>query len=352
MSLRRRAPTSLRTESLSLGGATFEHPDALSPHSVGPLSASRGGNKGTADYSKLCLGLGFLLVLAPWLYQSTVQWRLSGLTSDVTDLQQGRRKLLSDLRRASESLRKMKEESKSIEAENAGFVADLSAHGDNIDVESNVYSESEVLEESYVQRITQLEAAIQKKSARTVLTKYGQGPFYIKVELKNDGGAEDTANAFVIETYNLKSMPHAIDHFLQTVEQQLWDGLTMIYRNVNSHAIHTSTLVSETGELDEERFVTANLTSLAFAEHSPDFPMEMYSVAFQGLPGGPGFYINMDSNLANRQDEDTHHACFGKVVEGKGVLDNLFKQNRKTNNLLMLGIESVTILPVPKRLED
>lgn len=345
MTLRRRAPASLRTEPLRLGTA-FEHHDVLSPHSSDHLNCSR--NKKTfADRSKLILILGLLLIVAPWCHHTRLQWQITTLSSDVTDLQQGRKKLISDLRKATETLRKMKEERKKLETENAGLVTDLSAHGGNIDVESNVYAESEVLEESYVQRIDKLELAIQKKSARNVLSKYGTGPFYIKVTLKDDAGS-GKGNTFVIETAPLNLMPHAIDHFLQMIEQKMWDGLTMVHRYIGSHVIHSSSLVTETGEQDDIRFKKANLTHLAFAEHSPEYPIEMYSVAFEGRPGGPGFYVNMDSKFTT-QEVDASESCFGKVVEGRGILDNIMKQHRKANNVFMLGIDSVTMLPVPTK---
>lgn len=354
MSLRRRAPTSLRTEPLRLGAA-FEHHDVLSPHSlnsVDPLNPSRSSRnkKAPTDHSKLILCLGFFLIVAPWIHHSSLQWRLSSLGSEVTDLQMGRKKLISDLKRATDSLRKTKEEIKTTETENSGLVADLSAHGDNADVESNVYVESEELEEKFIKRIEQLERAIQKRSARSVLNKYGTGPFYIKVTLTDDAGS-GKGNAFVIETAPLNLMPHAIDHFLQMVEHKLWDGLNMVHRYIGSNVIHSSPQVTETGKSDEKRFQKAKLTQMSFSEHSGLYPMETYSVAFegrQGRPGGPGFYINMESPFTTRE-VDTNESCFGKVVEGRGVLDHLMKQRGQNNNLSIIGIESVTLLPIPTK---
>lgn len=349
MSLRRRTPSTLRIEPLRLGAA-FEHHDVLSPnslnYSVDPLNPTR-NKKVPSNHSKFILALGLLLIIAPWMHHSSLQWRLSSLGSEVTDMQMGRKKLISDLKRATESLRKTKDEIRTMEAENAGLVGDLRAHGDNADVESNVYAESEELEEKFIKRINELSSAVQKRSARTVLSKYGIGPFYIKVTLKDDVGS-GKGNAFVVETAPLNLMPHAIDHFLQMVEQKLWDGLTMVHRYNGSDVIHSSPLVTETGQADEKRFQKAKLTQMSFAEHSPQYSMEKYSVVFEGRPGGPGFYIQMDSKVTAAPDVDTSESCFGKVVEGRGVLDHMMKQ-RQNKNLLMLGIESVTLLPIPAK---
>jgi hypothetical protein len=129
------------------------------------------------------------------------------------------------------------------------------------------------------------------------------------------------------------------------VELKLWDGLTMVHRYIGSDVIHSSPLVTETGQVDEKRFQKAQLTHMSFTEHSLEYPMEKYSVVFEGRPGGPGFYIKMDSKVT-ALDVDTNESCFGKVVEGRGVLDHMMKQ-RQNKNLLMLGIESVTLLPIP-----
>jgi hypothetical protein len=332
-------------------GAAFEHPDVLSPNSLKSVDPLRNSNpspnkRAPSDHSKLILALGFLLIVAPWIHHSSLQWRLSSLGSEVTDMQTGRKKLLSDLKRATESLRKAKGEISKMETENSGLVGDLSAHGDFADVESNVYAESEELEEKFIERIEQLESAVQKRSARSVLAKYGIGPFYIKVTLTDDAGS-GKGNAFVVETAPLQLMPHAIDHFLQMVEHKLWNGLTMVHRYTGSDVIHSSPLVADTGQVDEKRFKKANLTHMSFSEHSTEYPMEKYSVVFEGHPGGPGFYIKMDSK-ATALDVDTSESCFGKVVEGRGVLDHMMKK-RQSKSLLMLGIESVTLLPIPAK---
>jgi hypothetical protein len=351
--LRRRAPKSFSAEPLRLGTTFEHHDDVLRPnslsYSIDPLNQNPSRNKkAQSDHSKLILALGFLLIIAPWAHHSSHQWRLSSLGSEVTDMQIGRKKLITDLKRAAESLRKTKDEIRKMENDNAGLVADLSAHGDNADVESNVYAESEELEEKFIKRIDELESAVQKRSARSVLSKYGIGPFYIKVTLKDDAGS-GKGNAFVVETAPLNIMPHAIDHFLQMVEHKLWDGLTMVHRNIGSDVIHSSPLVTDTGEADEKRFQKAKLTQMSFTEHSKDYPMEKYSVVFEGRPGGPGFYIKMDSKVT-ALDVDTSESCFGKVVEGRGVLDHMMKHLHGSNtNLLMLGIESVTLLPIPTK---
>jgi hypothetical protein len=58
---------------------------------------------------------------------------------------------------------------------------------------------------------------------------------------------------------------------------------------------------------------------------------------------GPLFYINMDKNL---NQEDVNAACFGKIVQGKGILDIIAVQDRKQpKETFTVDIRSVRVLP-------
>ena len=142
---------------------------------------------------------------------------------------------------------------------------------------------------------------------------------------------------FVIETAMVAEMPHAIDHFARMVENELWNGLALIHESNSEIISATPMLTDETHAWAGKRFVDANLTHMAFTEHSPTFPPphhRMFSVSFSGRPGGPGFYIGLENDLDYSHE---HESTFGVVMEGRDVLYELFLQkNRKTKRVLMI----------------
>ena len=148
----------------------------------------------------------------------------------------------------------------------------------------------------------------------------------------------------------LVEMPHAIDHFHKMVENALWDGLALIHEPDSQIISATPMMTDETHAWAGKRFVDANLTHMAFTEHSPTYPPphhRKFSVAFSGRPGGPGFYISLDDEVSYEQG---HESTFGVVMEGRDILFQLFLQkNRGTQRILM--IESINILP-PRKLKE
>lgn len=61
---------------------------------------------------------------------------------------------------------------------------------------------------------------------------------------------------------------------------------------------------------------------------------------------GPHFYINMASGN-NTEEIDLNESCFGKVVEGQDVLDDVMDAHLKTRSLSMLGIASIRLEKPP-----
>jgi hypothetical protein len=151
----------------------------------------------------------------------------------------------------------------------------------------------------------------------------------------------------VIETAMLSEMPHAIDHFHRMVENKLWDGLSLIHEPDSQIISATPEMADETHAWAGKRFVDANLTHMAFTEHSPTYPPphhRKFTVAFSGRPGGPGFYISLENELVYSHE---HESTFAVVMEGRDVLYQLFLQKDRGRQRI-LTIESINILP-PKR---
>jgi hypothetical protein len=219
---------------------------------------------------------------------------------------------------------------------------------------------------------------------------------------KADPNSDVRNRSFVIETAPIDIMPVAIHHFLKMVEAKLWDGMTFLHQQTvrsgmaaatsasSSTVIHATPMDFITGEWQlESKFQAANITSMPFVEHPTDalghirsssspsngerghhsshdevnlYPIQKYSVVFEGKPGGPGWYINMNnvfvnnkaklggSSPKNLQRIDTRHhhteeSVFGQItMEGRPLLDYLMKQDRLNNGVLLVGIESIRLV--------
>jgi hypothetical protein len=178
--------------------------------------------------------------------------------------------------------------------------------------------------------------------------RYGNGQYRFKVNVRDQNGA---LKFFVIETAMLAEMPHAIDHFFRMIEKNLWDGLALLHEPYSQIISATPMMTDESHAWAGQRFVDANLTHMAFTEHSPTYPPphhRKFTVAFSGRPGGPGFYISLDNELEYAHE---HESTFGVVMEGRDVLYQLFLSKDKGIKRV-LEIESITILPTKMPREE
>jgi len=333
------------------------------------LSSSSSSNR----FNKLAFLLGLVLMVAPWFYHSSLNWTILSLREDILVMQDKQDGLLRDIRTWTGQLDDLKRQSKPLEDGNDALLQKLRAVGDTVDTDSNQYRQAEQQENAYLDRIEQLEETIQRRSVRDVTLRYGEGPYRINVTLtegmasqQGNGGAPDNHRWFVIETAPTSLMPHAVDLFTRmAVDYKLYDGLTLLVPhhgsdNAESSLLHTVALSATTYEYLDKHFEASvpNLVpKLAFAEHSDRYPIEKYSVAFAGRPGGPHFYINLlddDDESARSKQLDMGEACFGKVVEGRHVFDWIIDLHKKAGQnkddfqprrLLMYGIETMKLIP-------
>ena len=116
----------------------------------------------------------------------------------------------------------------------------------------------------------------------------------------------------VVETAPFETNPHNVLVFLEIVET--WKG-GAFFRNAG-HVLQVMNKVENPRG------------TLAFQEYSPDFPHVKYTLGYAGRPGGPQFYISTVDNTENHgpgsQGSKTEaDGCFGRVVEGKEVVDRL-----------------------------
>jgi cyclophilin family peptidyl-prolyl cis-trans isomerase len=154
------------------------------------------------------------------------------------------------------------------------------------------------------------------------------------VEFEHDNNSH---GSFVVEMASLESMPHSVNHFLHMIDHKLWDD-TIFMQHV-SHVIQTSPKDYKTYESVEGRFYEAGLTHLSFQEYSREYPHDEYTLGFEGRPGGPQFYINMENNQrihgpGGQMHHDLHEEgepCFGKIVSGKRVVDRMAQKNNEAD---------------------
>lgn len=302
-----------------------------------------------------------VLILVPWMPNQFTRYEVRAKKLALELVLEEQKDLVERLDKTTEKIRQLKQEVESLHKDNElsyqelkrnGKIPGNLAAGDEevtgensiTNVESEEYAKLEEEEEILVNRIDRLEKSIQKSAVKRLTNSYGYGRYRFQVNVRTQNGVQ---KFFVIETAMLAEMPHAIDHFFQMVEKKLWDGLALTHEAFSSIISAKPMMTDESHAWAGQRFVDANLTHMAFTEHSPTFPPphhRKFSVAFSGRPGGPGFYISLDDELEFKHD---YESTFGVVMEGRDTLYQLFMQKGKGVDRI-LKIESIDILPTRK----
>lgn len=193
-------------------------------------------------------------------------------------------------------------------------------------------------------RLTALKGAIQKIELKNLEGKFGKGPYGIEVCVIMEGERK----FFTIQTAPNELAPHTIRTFMEMVHHKIWDE-TIFYHQAEHVAVGVP--VNIKGEKREGEFVK----SLLFPEYSEKFPHKENTIGFQGNPGGPEFYINIDDNTnyhgPGKQAYDAMEegeSCFGKIVRGMDVVQKFQAINRKAgeteNGVLYTSIQSMRIV--------
>ncbi len=162
------------------------------------------------------------------------------------------------------------------------------------------------------------------------LFSYGTGPYLIQVEVVVDGKTK----FFTIETAPIELMPHAVYSFMEMVKNKVWDETLFIHKV--DHVVLAAP-IDEEGKLKDP----TNSKPLLFPEYSEKFPHVKNTIGFQGRPGGPEIYINLDDNRdhhgpgGQKQHDLVEEAdpCFGVITKGVEVLDEFRALSRKAQSL-------------------
>lgn len=160
--------------------------------------------------------------------------------------------------------------------------------------------------------------------------RYGPGPHRIRFTAQLS--AVDT-RSFVVELYPLDKVPHSLYFFLDLATSRTWDDTVFLHHM--AHVMATAPIDYYTQKMKHNHFYSLGWASLGFPEHSDEFKHEKYTLGFAGQ--GPTFYINTidNSNVHGRGSQEHHllpedaDPCFGKVIEGFDVVDDIAELGRK-----------------------
>ena len=159
--------------------------------------------------------------------------------------------------------------------------------------------------------------------------RFGSGPHRVKFTVEFTSTKE--TGSFVMELAPLDLMPHAVHNFLKQVSLKLWDRTVFWHHEGVDHVISAATVMYQTGEPRHHHFDAFGVGKLSFAEYSPDFPHELYTVGYTGK--GPNFYINARNNTdihgpgedsEQRSSSSAADPCFARIVEGLDVVHNMY----------------------------
>ncbi len=291
------------------------------------------------------LAIVILISLAPWAYQIKLYAKVTQTRQKVASLHKEQQSIARELEDAKATLQMITADTEKIETTKKELLADLRRQGDNLDFASQAYADAEEMENKYLTRVKELEEAIQTASYRHLQLYHPKSTVKVKVTLTS-------GNFFVIQLAPVEVAPHAASHFVRIAEANLYDGLSLVHGNSGSGDIHATMI----GTTHNDKFNTAKLTKVAFVERPEHYKNEKYSGKCCGCPlkcasacmarfspnilvalssRGPMFYINMGEEEREVIDGDI---CFGKVEEGRDVLDAIV---RNKGLFSMVGIQSV-----------
>lgn len=195
------------------------------------------------------------------------------------------------------------------------------------------------------ERVEAMVKAIQERDIQVLEKKYGIGPYSVEVSVIIEG----ERRYFTIETAPNHLMPHSVRLFMDLVESKFWED-TMILHQLDHVAV-----IVPIDNLGVHKTVDIS-TSLIFSEYSEEYPHVKNTVGFQGVPGGPEFFINLVDNTDNhgpgeKGPNGTFHegdACFGMITDGIDVAlafkDLSEKAEESVEGIYFSAIENMEIV--------
>lgn len=219
---------------------------------------------------------------------------------------------------------------------------------------------------------SEMEGRIGALSQVAVVERFGPGPHFVSMMVMLEEGNPQSQREIVFQLAPLELMPHSIHLFLSQIAEGYWSRGTPAFALSAEHVLQAcphpclnDVVMGGTVEgYPYGDMRVAGLDTVSFQEYSPKYPHEKYTIGFSGRPhSGPEFYINM---LDNRLDHGTleerrmsmnprvfeawakevlgvrsvddidvksfdPYPCFGKVIKGFDVVDEIAKGMTRTS---------------------
>lgn len=135
-----------------------------------------------------------------------------------------------------------------------------------------------------------------------------------------------------MELFSVEKLPHSVYFFLDLVTSRTWDDTVFLHHM--AHVMATAPIDYFTQKVKHNHFYSLGWANLGFSEQSDEYKHNKYTLGFSGQ--GPTFYINtVDNSYVHGPGSQQHHLlpydadpCFGKVIEGFDVVDDIEKLGR------------------------
>ena len=148
------------------------------------------------------------------------------------------------------------------------------------------------------------------------ILRFGQGPYYIEVEILLKG----ISRFFTLQTVATDIMHHTVYVFMDMVDRKVWDNSTFVHNQ--DHVLDISPISSGKKTLEVRK--------LAFPEHSEQHLHEQNTLAFSGI--GPEMYLNLKNNSEMHGPGGDGDPCFAKVVIGLSTMSSLKATSAEIRN--------------------
>jgi len=195
-----------------------------------------------------------------------------------------------------------------------------------------------------------------------VVFSFGPGPHRVKFTVETIveetktadtdlGGVSSTAwhkvpRSFVVELASLSEMPHSVHFFLEMIKIRIWDNTVFVHAEESEHVMSGIPIDYTSRQMKTHHLGYLGWKGLGFPEYSPGYANhEKYTLGFANMVG-PAFYVNTVDNgdLHGPEGSNVRHhlltkdaePCFGKVVEGFDVVDDLIEfgmSGKRTNTI-------------------
>lgn len=274
---------------------------------------------------------------------STEQTHMLHLEQEITTF----RETKSEASKIKKQISKLKKAKLALEHEIRTFQA-LSDNGETMSMPAPPRGADETLVKSWLvhrqgklqQKIRSMQRFLQEESRRSVLEKFGAGPYKVQFTVAyTDLDEKTSTDTFVIQMAPLDDMPHAIDFFLNMIKSKIWDNTVFLHHEDVEHVLAAAPIDYISQSVKHHHLKYLGWQGLGFPEYSEKQPHKAYTIGFAGL--GPTFYINtMDNSQAHGPGGQGHHVlaedadpCFGEVIEGKEAVDMLIQHGLNQNTM-------------------